>query len=75
MLAIQDASKNLRSWRLLNCTLYVTLEPCAMCLGALQQARIEKVVYAATDQKGGALSLGYCLHEDQRLNHLLRWKN
>lgn len=69
ILAIQDAAKNIGSWRLLDCTLYCTLEPCPMCLAASQQARIKAVVYGAIDLKGGALSLGYRLHEDLRTNH------
>jgi tRNA(adenine34) deaminase len=69
ILAIQDAARALGSWRLLDCTLVVTLEPCPMCLAACQQARIKEVVYGATDPKGGALSLGYPLHEDKRFNH------
>jgi len=69
VLAIQDAAKNLGSWRLLDCVLHVTLEPCLMCLAACQQARLSKVIYGAKDPKGGALSLGYPLHEDMRTNH------
>jgi len=69
IMAIRDAAKRLNSWRLENCTLYVTLEPCPMCLGALQQSRIKHVTYGARDPKGGALSLGYNLHEDSRTNH------
>ena len=67
--AILEASRELGSWRLEGCVLFVTLEPCPMCLGACQQARVEKVIYGAVDPKGGALSLGYKLHEDVRLNH------
>ncbi len=67
--AIICAAQELKSWRLENCTLYVTLEPCPMCLGACQQARLPRVVYGAVDPKGGALSLGYRLHEDARINH------
>ena len=67
--AISEAARTLGSWRLLNCRLIVTLEPCPMCLAACQQARIEKVIYGAHDPKGGALSLGYRLHEDLRINH------
>ena len=67
--AILDASRTLASWRLENCEVYVTLEPCPMCLGALQQARVKRVIFGATDPKGGALSLGYRLHEDQRTHH------
>jgi tRNA(adenine34) deaminase len=69
ILAIQDAAKNLRSWRLVDCTLVVTLEPCPMCLAACQQARIGQVFFGAKDPKGGALSLGYPLHEDPKTHH------
>ena len=69
ILALTEAAKKLGSWRLLGCTLYVTLEPCPMCLAACQQARIDGVVYGALDAKGGALSLGYKLNEDLRINH------
>ena len=51
--AIQQASRKLKSWRLEDCTLYVTLEPCMMCMGAIIQSRISKVVYGASDPKGG----------------------
>lgn len=67
--AILDATRALKDWRLTGCRLYVTLEPCPMCLGACQQARLDEVVYGAIDPKGGALSLGYRLHEDARTNH------
>jgi tRNA(adenine34) deaminase len=69
ILAIEDASRALNSWRLEGCALVVTLEPCPMCLGACQQARVEQVYYGARDPKGGAISLGLCLHEDERVNH------
>jgi len=69
ILALQDAARTLGSWRLLNCTLFVTLEPCPMCLAACQQSRISGLIYGAMDPKGGALSLNYALHEDLRLNH------
>lgn len=69
ILAIRDAARALKSWRLEGCWVAVTLEPCPMCLGALQQARVEHVVYGARDPKGGALSLGYKVHEDMRTNH------
>lgn len=69
MIAIRDAAKTLASWRLLDAEVYVTLEPCTMCLGALQLARVGRVIFGATDPKGGALSLGYKIHEDSRLNH------
>lgn len=69
LLAIQAAAQKIQGWRLEDCTLYVTLEPCPMCLAAIGQARIRHVVFGAYDSKGGALSLGYPLHKDQRLNH------
>jgi tRNA(adenine34) deaminase len=67
--AIRAAARKLKSWRLTDCLLVVTLEPCPMCLAACQQARLSHVVYGAADPKGGALSLGYALNEDRRLNH------
>jgi tRNA(adenine34) deaminase len=67
--AIQAAAAHLRSWRLDSCTLVVTLEPCAMCAGALVQARIGRVVFGASDPKAGFVgSLGNLL-SDERLNH------
>jgi tRNA(adenine34) deaminase len=65
---IEGAKKN-QNWRLSQCILYVTLEPCPMCLAAMVQARIKQCVFGAYDSKGGALSLGYSLHQDKRLNH------
>lgn len=52
ILAIEEASRNLKRWRLTGCTLYVTLEPCPMCMGALVNARVDKLVYGAIDIKG-----------------------
>lgn len=72
IIAIEEAAKTLGSWRLEGCTLYVTLEPCPMCMGACGASRVEKVVYGTSDPKGGALSLGYRLHENQKFNH--RWQ-
>ena len=69
LLAIQEASRKLGDWRLLDCRLYVTLEPCPMCLSAIGQARVKQVIFGAYDPKGGAISLGYPLHKDVRLNH------
>lgn len=69
ILAIQRASQWLNSWRLLDCTLYVTLEPCIMCAGAIVQARIPKLVFGASDPKGGGVRSLYQICEDQRLNH------
>jgi tRNA(adenine34) deaminase len=69
MIAITQAAEARRSWRLDGCTLYVTLEPCPMCAGAIVQARIPTVVYGATDPKAGAVHTLYHLLDDQRLNH------
>lgn len=69
MLAITEGAKKLQNWRLSDCTLYVTLEPCPMCLTALVQSRVKQCIFGAYDAKGGALSLGYHLHQDKRLNH------
>jgi tRNA(adenine34) deaminase len=69
MLAITQAAAALGSWRLDGCTLYVTLEPCPMCAGAILQARVPRVVYAAEDPKGGAVRSVFRLLGDARLNH------
>jgi tRNA(adenine34) deaminase len=69
MIAITQAASNLGDWRLEGCTLYVTLEPCIMCCGAILQARVPVVVYGATDPKAGAVHTLFHLLSDQRLNH------
>jgi tRNA(adenine34) deaminase len=69
MLAIMDACERRRAWRLSDCTLYVTLEPCVMCAGALSQSRIKQVVFGAIDPKGGATGSLFSIHQDARLNH------
>lgn len=69
MLAIDEACRAIGSWRLEETTLYVTLEPCMMCSGAIMQSRIPRVVYAAHDAKGGTVRSLYQLLEDERLNH------
>ena len=69
MVAITQAAEALGSWRLIDCTLYVTLEPCPMCAGAIVQARIPLVVYGAADPKAGAVATLYQLLSDRRLNH------
>jgi tRNA(adenine34) deaminase len=69
MIAITQAAQSLGSWRLEGCTLYVTLEPCPMCAGAILQARIPTVVYGAADPKAGAVHTLYQLLSDRRLNH------
>lgn len=68
-LAMKQASKKLGRWRLSGCTVYVTLEPCAMCAGLMVNARIDRCVYGASDPKGGALGTLYDLSDDERLNH------
>ena len=69
MLAIQAASQKIGNWRFTDTTLYVTLEPCPMCAGAIVLARIPKVVYGATDPKSGAAGTLYNILQDERLNH------
>jgi tRNA(adenine34) deaminase len=69
MIAITQAAEALGSWRLLDCTLYVTLEPCPMCAGAIVQARVPTVIYGATDPKAGACHTLYQIATDARLNH------
>ncbi len=69
MIAITQAAESRGDWRLEDCTLYVTLEPCVMCAGAILQARIPLVVYGATDPKAGAVSTLFQLLNDPRLNH------
>ena len=69
MLAIQAASEKIGNWRFTDTTLYVTLEPCPMCAGAIVLARIPKVVYGATDPKSGAAGTLYNILQDERLNH------
>ncbi|MFZ5833574.1 MAG: tRNA adenosine(34) deaminase TadA [Planctomycetota bacterium] len=69
MIAITQAASALGSWRLEDCTLYATLEPCPMCAGAILQARIPVVVYGAADPKAGAVRSLFRLLDDARLNH------
>src|SRR5262245_15368447 len=69
MIAITQAASALQSWRLENCILYVTLEPCPMCAGAIVLARIPYVVYGAADPKAGACHTLYHITTDPRLNH------
>lgn len=67
--AMRQAEQALGNWRLSDCTVYVTLEPCVMCAGLMHQSRLGRCVYGAADPKGGALGSLYTVHEDQRLNH------
>ncbi len=69
VMAMRDAGNNLANYRLLDCTLYVTLEPCAMCIGAIFHARIKRLVYAAADPKTGACGSVIDLPSESRLNH------
>lgn len=67
--AIEEASRTIGAWRLIDCDLYVTLEPCSMCAGAIVQARLRHVYFGATDPKAGAVVSLYNLLGDTRLNH------
>ncbi|PTX15871.1 tRNA(adenine34) deaminase [Halanaerobium congolense] len=69
MIALREAAKNEASWRLEDCQLYVTLEPCPMCAGAILQSRIKRLVYGASDPKAGAVRSLYQLLDDNRFNH------
>ncbi|MER6528929.1 tRNA adenosine(34) deaminase TadA [Streptomyces sp. NPDC001508] len=69
ILALRRAAASLGGWRLAGCTLVVTLEPCTMCAGALVQARVDRVVYGARDEKAGAAGSLWDLVRDRRLNH------
>ena len=69
VLAIRAAAKAIGDWRLNGCTMIVTLEPCCMCAGAIVLARIDRVIYGATDPKAGAVNTLYELCSDPRLNH------
>lgn len=69
MVAIRQAAAELGSWRLLDCSLYVTLEPCVMCMGAIILARIPRLIYACRDPRAGAVGSIYDLSKDERFNH------
>lgn len=69
MIALREAAKKIKSWRLNQCALYVTIEPCPMCAGAIVQARIQKLVFGAADPKAGAIDSLYNIGKDNRLNH------
>jgi tRNA(adenine34) deaminase len=71
LVALREAARALRTWRLLGTTLYATLEPCPMCAGGLVAARVSRLVFAAADPKGGACGSLYNLCADPRLNHEL----
>ncbi|AOM84654.1 tRNA-specific adenosine-34 deaminase [Salisediminibacterium beveridgei] len=69
LIAIEKACGELKSWRLEKCTLYVTLEPCPMCAGAIVQSRVERVVFAAVDPKGGSCGTVVNLLDEPKFNH------
>ncbi len=74
ILAIQKASKKLGAWRLLDCEMYVTLEPCSMCAGAIINSRIKKVYIGTSDEKTGAVGSVYNLFEDYTFNHKVEFE-
>lgn len=69
MLAIREACEKLGGWRLIGCSLYVTMEPCPMCAGAIVNSRIEKVVFGACDYKAGACGTICSIADNEKLNH------
>ncbi len=69
IIAIKDACKNLGGWRLPNCTMYVTLEPCSMCTGALVNARVDRLIIAVKDEKTGACGTVLNIAQNECLNH------
>ncbi len=72
IIALTQAAEYIGSWRLTGCTMYVTLEPCPMCAGALVLARIDRLVYGGDDPKTGACGSLYNIVQDERLNHQLK---
>lgn len=74
IIAIQKASKKLENWRLNDCEMYVTLEPCAMCAGAIIQARIKKVYIGTMDEKTGACGSVLNLLQDYKFNHIVEFE-
>lgn len=74
IIAIQKASKKLNTWRLSGCTMYVTLEPCVMCAGAIIQSRLDKVVVGTMDEKTGACGSVLNIIEDYKFNHIVELK-
>ncbi len=69
IIAMRDAAQHVENYRLVDATLYVTLEPCVMCIGAITHARIKRLVYGATDPKAGAIHSIYSIVDDKKLNH------
>jgi tRNA(adenine34) deaminase len=72
MMAVRAAGTNIQNYRLVNTTLYVTLEPCPMCAGLLVHSRVDRLVFGASDQKTGAAGSVMCLVNDSRLNHQVK---
>ncbi len=72
VIALRDAARHVGHWRILDATLYVTLEPCVMCAGALVNARVGRLVYGCADPKAGAVTSLYAVTTDARLNHRLQ---
>lgn len=75
IIALRQAAENLKNYRLLDTTLYVTLEPCAMCAGALLHARVKRLVYGATDPKAGAIESVLQIAQPGLLNHTMLYQN
>lgn len=74
VVAMRAAAKALDNYRLLDCDLYVTLEPCPMCLGAMLYARVKRLFFGAYDQKAGAVTTVFQLLDEPRLNHRIEWQ-
>ena len=74
IIALRNGAHQLDNYRLINTTLYVTLEPCAMCIGAMVQARIKRLVFGAYDARAGAVTSVFQLLDEQRLNHRIAWQ-
>ncbi|HXL73441.1 MAG TPA: tRNA adenosine(34) deaminase TadA [bacterium] len=72
LVALSKASKKLKSWRLIDCDLYVTLEPCTMCAGAIVLSRVRNLVYGTTDPKAGAVHSTARVMENEKLNHRVK---
>ncbi len=72
IIAIKDACKNLGTWRLTDCDMYVTIEPCVMCAGAIYQARIKNLIIGSPDEKAGGVISLYNILFDERLNHQVK---
>lgn len=74
VIALRNAAQKIGNYRLLNTTLYVTLEPCVMCAGAIMHARIQRLVFGATDPKAGAIKSIFNILEEKQLNHHVLWE-